>query len=120
LQLVTRNSCLWHGRIQNFINPLCRRGAIHARVESCAEGAQGHVKLGSQYQQKKRGLKFHLRVQQTESDLDGDDRGAEGGEQFQRERREKGNSQDAHGGVAEFLADLFDGSCLRFRLTKKF
>ena len=74
-------------------------------MESCAERAQGHVELRGQNQQKERRLKFHFGVEQAETDLDGDDGGAEGGEQFQCQRREEGDAQDTQCGVAELVAD---------------
>jgi hypothetical protein len=89
-------------------------------MESCSEGAQGHVELGGEDEQEERGLKLHVAVKQTEADFDGDDGGADGGEHFQRERGEEGDAQNAEGCVAVFFADFCNGLGLPLRLTEEF
>ena len=89
-------------------------------MESCTKGAQGHVEFGGEDEQEERGLKVHFVVEQAEANFYGDDGGAEGGEQFKRERGEECDSQNAKSCVTKFFTDLFNGTSLCFGLAKEF
>ena len=68
-------------------------------MEAGAEHSQRHVEFGGEDEQEEGFAEFHHLVEQAEADLDGDDGGADGRQQFERKRGEEGDAQDAEGGV---------------------
>ena len=89
-------------------------------MESCAEGAEGHVEFGGKDEEEERGLEVHIAIEQAEANFYSDDGGAESGEQFKRKRGEKGDSQNAEGGISKLFTDFFNGASLRFGLAEEF
>ena len=87
-------------------------------MEACAKVSQWQIKFRCKDKDKKCFMEFHPCVEQAETDLDGDDGGAEGGKQFQSQRREKRDPQNAQCCVAELVADVFDIFCMCLGLTE--
>src|SRR5215213_7481445 len=89
-------------------------------MEARAEHSQWQVELRCKDKDKEGFEKIHPSIEQAESDLHGDDRRTEGGQQFQRQRREEGDPQNAQGGVAELVADRLNIFRVRPGLTEQF
>ncbi len=102
------------------MDPLCGGRARHPGVETRPEISQWQVKLRRKDEDKEGWKKVHPVVQQAKADLHRNDRGAEGCQQFQSQRRKECDAQHAQRRIAELVADRFDILCVRFGLTEDF
>jgi hypothetical protein len=97
---------------QDGQQPFGRGAGRQAGMVLGAESAQGQVEFRRQQQDEKAALEGHIAGEQAETDEDGHQGNADGGQEFEHQGREKSHAQHRDGGLPVLVGDPGDDARL--------